>query len=156
MRTTDVDLPADLGPRPEAPPLPPDHGPPKGLPDGYLHAIEWRFVAGHFSESGPAAVWSRLRVPIVAGEEPTGIQRLLAVADSGNGLSSVLSWDGWLFINTDLTVHLHRVPTGEWIYLDAKSTVDPSGVGLAETELYDARGRVGRGAQSLLVGPRQV
>jgi acyl-CoA thioesterase len=157
MRTASLELPPPVGAPAPAPALPADPSSDDGLPgSGYLRAVEWRFVTGHLTESGPAQVWTRLRVPVVAGEEPTGTQRLLTVADSGNGLSSVLSWTDWWFINTDLTVHLHRVPTGEWIYLDARSTLDPSGVGLAETELSDAGGRVGRGAQSLMVGPRNL
>ncbi len=95
-----------------------------------------------------------MRFPLVAGEEPTPTQRLVVVADSGNGLSSLLSFERWWYINTDLSIHLHRLPRGEWICVDARSTLDPSGVGLAETELFDVDGRVGRGAQSLLVGPR--
>ena len=42
-------------------------------------------------------------------------------------------------------MHLHRIPVGEWIYMDSRSTLDTAGVGLAETELYDEKGRVGRG-----------
>ncbi len=140
---------------PTAPPIPGDRTPwvsPSG--SGYLSSVEFVFVGGSFAEPGPAQVWTRLRVPLVEGEDPSPLQRLMAVADSGNGLSSVLPWQGWWFINTELSVHLHRVPTGEWIYVDAHSTVDPTGVGLAETELYDEKGRVGRGAQALMVGPR--
>ncbi|HEX3649428.1 MAG TPA: thioesterase family protein, partial [Pseudonocardiaceae bacterium] len=60
----------------------------------------------------------------------------------------------WLFINTELTVHLWRVPGGEWIGLDATSVLGPTGVGLATSTLHDAAGPVGRGAQALLVRPR--
>ena len=81
-------------------------------------------------------------------------QQLVTVADSGNGLSSMLSFNEWWFINTDLSVHLHREPVGEWVCVDAKSTLECTGIGLAETTLYDQRGRLGRGAQSLMVGPR--
>ena len=45
-------------------------------------------------------------MPLVAGEEPTGLQRVLAVADSANGVSAVLPLGDWLFINPELTVHL--------------------------------------------------
>ena len=39
-----------------------------------------------FLEPGPAVVWMRSRVPVVvAGEELTPLQRVLVVADSGNG-----------------------------------------------------------------------
>jgi hypothetical protein len=121
---------------------------------GYLDAIEWRFAEGHFERPGPATAWARQRVPLVPGEEPSGVQRLMALADSGNGLSQMLDVTRWWFINMELTVHLHREPTGEWLCLRASSTLGETGVGLAETELYDDTGRVGRGAQALLVGPR--
>ncbi len=124
---------------------------------GYLQAVEWRFVTGEsFQQPGPGTAWTRLRHPLVAGEEPTGLQRVLAVADSGNGLSGELDIDRWLFINPELTVHLHREAVGEWVCLDATTTVSPGGVGLATSVLSDADGPVGVGAQSLLVAPRPV
>ena len=123
-------------------------------PGGFLTAVEWRFVDGQFEKPGPATVWSRLRVPVVAGEAPTGLQRAAAVADCGNGLSSLLDPERWWFINTELTVHVARQPTGEWIRVAAHCLLDGGGAGLAETELADRAGRFGRGAQALMVGPR--
>jgi acyl-CoA thioesterase len=79
---------------------------------------------------------------------------VLAVADSGNGVSSALDFSAWAFVNTDLTVHLHRMPAGEWVCLDAATAVEPYGVGLAESRLLDRDGPLGRGAQALFVGPR--
>jgi hypothetical protein len=98
----------------------------------------------------------RLCQPVVAGEEPTQTQRAVAVADFGNGVSSILSWDQYLFINPELTVHLARPPEGEWVCLDARTIIPPgAGVGLAESALYDERGRIGRALQALLVDKRQ-
>jgi hypothetical protein len=91
----------------------------------------------------------------VADEAPTGLQRVLAVADSGNGISAVMPWDEWLFINPELTVHLRREARGEWVCLDAATAVTPGGTGLARSTLSDAEGVVGHGAQSLLVTPRR-
>lgn len=155
IRTAAIELPP-MPPAAIAPPVPDSEATfrnPEWL-HGYLGALDFHFVHGHFEVPGPAAVWTRLRYPLVAGEEPTPTQRLMATADSGNGLSSQFNFHEWWFINTELTVHLVRPPVGEWVYVDARSTLDRSGVGLAETELYDANGRVGRGAQSLMVGPR--
>ena len=42
---------------------------------------------------------------------------------SRNGLSWILPFEDWLFVNTELTVHLHREPVGEWIGLDAQTNV---------------------------------
>jgi hypothetical protein len=99
-------------------------------------------------------MWVRQRIALVAGEQPSGLQRLMAVADSGNGVSNRLDVREWLFINTELTVHVWRVPVGEWIGLDADTTIGPNGVGAALSVLHDQSGPVARGAQALLVRPR--
>jgi Acyl-CoA thioesterase C-terminal domain/Acyl-CoA thioesterase N-terminal domain len=149
----DPDLPAtgDLVPPPlsagEVLPVP-------GYVEGYSAAMEWRLAGGNTAGPGPAAVWSRQRIPLVAGEEPSPVQRAAAVADSGNGVSWELDVGAWTFVNVDLTVHLVRPPEGEWICLDARTQLDPGGVGLASSSLYDHRGLLGRGAQALLVARR--
>jgi hypothetical protein len=121
---------------------------------GYSASIEWRFVEGGFAQGGPASVWGRLRVPVVAGEDATPLQRVAAFADSGNGLSGLLDMRRWWFINTELTLHVFRLPEGDWVHLFAATSLDPAGIGLATTVLSDRRGRFGDGAQALLVGPR--
>jgi hypothetical protein len=122
--------------------------------DGYLSALDWRFARGHFTERGPAAAWTRLRVSIVPDEPPSPLHRVLAVADSGNGISSELNLTKWHFINPELTVHLHREAVGEWICLDAMTSISTGGVGLATSVLSDLEGPLGVGAQSLLVARR--
>jgi hypothetical protein len=116
--------------------------------------VEHRFVRGSFLQAGPATDWIRLAVPVVAGEATTPLQRVLGAADFGNGISRVARFEELLFINPDLTVHLHRLPVGEWVCLDAASVLQPHGVGLAQSELWDAEGRLGRSLQSLLVEGR--
>ena len=141
---------------PPAAPRPAEATPPPATLDGfgYGKAVELRFAAGGWNQAGPATVWTRLRVPLLPDEEPTGLQRVLAVADSGNGVSAVLPLDRWLFINPELTVHLRREPRGEWICLDAATTITEGGAGLARSVLSDDDGIVAEGAQSLLVAPR--
>jgi hypothetical protein len=111
--------------------------------------MEYRFTSGAFMEAGPATVWMRMDVPLLLGEEPTPLQRVLAAADSGNGVSASLDWKRFLFINVDLTVHLHRMPEGEWVCLDAVTLPEPNGVGMADTRLLDERGPIGRATQTL-------
>jgi hypothetical protein len=96
----------------------------------------------------------RMGCQLVAGEEPTPLQRTLVAADVGNGISAVLDWRRHLFINVDLTVHLERLPEGEWVCVDAATIPQPTGVGTAESVLYDERGRIGRAAQALLIANR--
>jgi hypothetical protein len=122
--------------------------------DGFLSAMEWRAVRGSFREPGPATVWARMRYPLIPDEEPSPLERVLIVADNGNGISWELDMKRWHFINPELTVHLHREAVGEWICLDAQTAVSPGGAGLASSVLSDFGGPVGIGAQSLLVAPR--
>ena len=123
---------------------------------GYHTAMEVRFTAGAFLTPGPATAWFRMRVPLVEGEPPSPLSRVLVAADSGNGISNVLDWQRHLFINADLTVHLLRYPAGEWVCLDARTFIDGVGIGMTDTGLYDAEGTIGRAAQSLFVNARQA
>ncbi len=142
----------------DAPLAPPASGRPMGRPDGwgagYLDVMEWRALSGALGEPGPACVWARQTVPLVADETPSGLQRLFVVADSGNGVSNRLDPRKWLFINSELSVHVYREPDGEWIGLDAATAIGADGVGVATSVLHDVSGPVGRGAQALLVRPQ--
>jgi hypothetical protein len=101
-----------------------------GLADvGWHRSIEARFLEGAWNEPGAASAWFRLRVPVVAGREPTPVERVLAVADAGNGISAPLEFTRYLFVNCDLTVSLHRLPVGEWVHLAAETRVEPRGGG---------------------------
>lgn len=127
---------------------------PQGWGRGYLQAMEWRWVSGGFNQIGPATVWGRMLHLLVPDEEPSPLSRVLIVADSGNGVSAELDMTRFYFINPELTVHLHRPAVGEWVCLDAATTVSDGGTGLATSVLSDLDGPLGVGAQSLLVAPR--
>ena len=116
--------------------------------------MEYRFLSGAFLEPGPATAWMRMRQPLVAGEQPTQLQRVLTAADTGNGISATLDFNRFVFINVDLTVHLQRMPVGEWICLDAVTIPEREGVGISDTALYDERGPIGRADQTLLIAER--
>ncbi|MGH2982124.1 MAG: thioesterase family protein [Solirubrobacterales bacterium] len=156
LRTGPVDLP-------ELPATTPPPGPqlaeegdfvPTGQSVGYHTAMEYRFLEGAFLEPGPAKVWMRMRQPLVGGEQPSALQRVLVAADSGNGVSATLDWRRFWFINVDLSVHLERLPDGEWVCLDAVTLPQANGVGVADTLLLDGKGRIGRALQTLLVRKR--
>lgn len=120
----------------------------------HSHATEHRAVRGSWTEPGPIVDWIRLRCSVLPGETPSPIERVAAAADFGNGVSWVLPFDAWTFINPDLTISLHRLPVGEWVCLDAVTLPGPDGIGIAESALHDERGRIGRAVQSLLLERR--
>ncbi len=156
----EVPVPGGLEPRRRPDPPPPEELEqadayfPTGRDVGYHTAMEYRFARGSFVESGPGIVWMRMLHPLVAGEEPTPLQRVLTVADSGNGISATLDYERFIFINVDLSVHLSRMPEGEWVCLDSVTVPEPTGVGLTDTVLSDERGPIGIAAQTLLVAER--
>lgn len=121
---------------------------------GYLAAVEWLSLSGGIFTPGDAQVWARPRVSVVEGSEPSPLERLFSVVDSASGVSSRVDIRKWYAINTDLTVHLHRQPAGEWVGLDARTAIGPDGAGLATSVVHDLRGPVGATAQALFVRER--
>lgn len=153
-------FPNAAGPRPDDEPLTHTHldGEPHERPSswsgGYLEAVDWRWIKGAVSEPGPGLVWMRPRVDLVDGEPMTPVQRLMACVDSASGVSAELDITEWGFLNTELTVHVLRPPVGEWVCLDAETTLGRGSVGVATSAVYDEEGLVARSAQALLVARR--
>ncbi|ANZ42091.1 TesB-like acyl-CoA thioesterase 5 [Lentzea guizhouensis] len=137
---------------------PPSAAVPMEVPDhwdgGYLSAVEWLSLSGGIFTPGDAQVWARPLVDVVEGFPLTPLERLFAIVDSSSGVSSRVDIRKWYAINTDLTVHLHRQPVGEWVGLDARTTIGPDGVGVATSTVHDVQGPVGSTAQALFVRER--
>jgi len=160
QREAELALPQGLPghPLPRAP-QPPESSPPAKFPFGqksigYPDLVECRVANGVFFR-GPCAIWFRLRRPLLEGEAPEPIERVAVAADSGNGISSILDFRRYLFLNSDLTINLLRRAEGEWICIEARTLVGPASNGLAEARIYDAQGLIGRSTQSLTLRPRE-
>jgi hypothetical protein len=149
-RTPHVEHPPLL-PSVEPRPAPEDAPPFETWEFPYAAALAWRVAAGDPDEPGPAAAWATPRIPLVAGETPSGLAAVCLVADSGSGISRELSWYDWSFANVDLTVHLVREPVGPWLLLDARSHLQPDGHGTTESTVSDGLGVVARATQALVV-----
>jgi hypothetical protein len=123
-----------------------------GRPTFLTEGMEISFVEGRFRAIGPGTAWFRLRGPIVAGEPTLPSDRVAAAADFGNGIATILSWEEHTFINPDLSIFIERDPDDEWVALRSRMRVSEGSVAIAESELWDRRGRLGRAVQTLLVG----
>jgi hypothetical protein len=159
LRRGHVELPADVGAAHRGGGGP-DDGQPGRFPldDGHAEgfhrtAMDIRFIDGDYG-IGPARAWFRLRIPLVDDVPASPLARAIAAADFGNGISRVVDFEDYLFVNTDLTVHLHREPAAEWVLVDARTRLEPHGAGLAHSILSDERGQLGLAAQSLFVASR--
>ncbi len=152
-----IDLPLEAAGPPETLAPPDTVSPVRLVPvawENFGDALDTRPLIGGLTEPGPSVAWIRLLVPVVLGEDPTPLQRVLVAADCGNGISSMVDIHRYLFINPDLTVYQHRPADGDWIGLDANTRLETQGSGLAEAVLFDGRGRFGRSLQSLYVDER--
>lgn len=118
----------------------------------YVHSVDWRWLTQP-GTAGPGESWIKPVVDLVKGETLTPLERLFTVADDANGIGTKLDVTEWTFLNTDLVVHVHRIPDGEWIGIRAETSYGPDGVGTTFGTLFDERGAVGGIQQSVLVRP---
>ncbi|MGY1609867.1 thioesterase family protein [Geodermatophilus sp. SYSU D00700] len=120
----------------------------------YHRSLEWREAGGSIRGTGPAATWTRPLCALVDGEPITPLQHLLVMTDAASGISAALDWSQATFANVDLVVALFRQPAGQWLAMDAVTTLGPTGIGQCAADLYDTEGQVGRSVASLFVEPR--
>jgi Thioesterase-like superfamily len=121
---------------------------------GYGESMEWRYAPGSADGPGPAAVWARAKIPLIAGEPIEPLDRALLLVDSANGISGELPMGEFLFVPPSLTVALERYPRGDWVLLEARTTLTDDGLGLCTSRLADDDGYFGSGTQALLVEKR--
>jgi hypothetical protein len=118
---------------------------------GFWSATEVRIATGDWERAGPGSAWLRLHVPVVAGEEPSAMQRVVAAADFASGVGNPVRMADAGTINAELSVHVHRPAIGAWIGLDARAWAHGEGGGLSEAVLHDCEGPIGRSAQALVL-----
>jgi acyl-CoA thioesterase len=116
----------------------------------HSHAVEFRAIEGSLTEKGVATVWTRIKVPVVAGAAVTPAQRAALAADFANGVSHKLD-DDWVYMNSDLTVGISRYPEDEWVALSADAHFHDRGRGLTHADLWDRKGWIGQSSQTLFV-----
>jgi hypothetical protein len=125
------------------------------FPPGFHWSIEVRMAS---DEHGPAA-WITTPLDLLPGQPMTPLQRCAAVADLTFGLSGrsllrqrIVDVDAWRvpMINTDTTIYWERPPVGSWFGFRHALLTDHEGIGLAEVDLADTEGRLGRSLQAML------
>jgi Thioesterase-like superfamily len=146
----------------EAPPSGPDglateslmrgFGGPPNVRSGFHVRVETRWVP---REPGkPLAIWFRMPLPLVEGEEPTALQRAVQLSDFANAVASIAQRDRAAapvpFINVDATLYFTRRPSGEWFCLQERGVAIERGISVASCALYDERGLCGHVTQGRL------
>ncbi|MFD1611141.1 thioesterase family protein [Sphingomonas tabacisoli] len=158
VRTVDQPLPGEVRMPPLTEAMPEQvAGVGMGIPastENFGANFEIRRIQGGFSEPGPGKVWFRQHRALISGQPLSPAMRAVAVADFSNGISALLPFAEWTFINGDLTVSLAREPVGEWIYSEAETWAAPDGIGSATARLADRHGFFGQAIQSLVLERR--
>ena len=116
----------------------------------FAEAVEMRYPSGEDHRPGPTTAWMRT-VPLLPDEDVSPFARICPLADCGNAISRNAEPDAFSFMNTDLTLVLHREPIGEWFGTQSVSRWEPDGFGMSDSLLFDDRGPVGRALQTLIV-----
>jgi len=137
---------------------------PKMYRDSIPKGFHWSFeVRMGTDQHGPAA-WITTPLDLLSGSPMTPLQRCAAVADLTFGLSGrsllrqrIVDVDAWRvpMINTDTTIYWERPPVGSWFGFRHALLTDHEGIGLAEVDLADAEGRLGRSLQAMLANSRR-
>ena len=144
----------------EPAPLGPEHGAHEDITDTidyvafHSDAVEHRYLTLTNPLGGEVFDWIRMSVPLLPDRPLTPLQRVVGVADFANGISHVLPFETYLFINADLTIHMFQPLNGEWVGMASRSHHGSHGVGMSDTALFDTGGRIGRSEQSLLLEAR--
>jgi len=120
----------------------------------YIEALEWRFARGGFDALGPATVWTRPRIPLLENQEMDGLDALVLMIDSANGISAELDFKKWTYVPVDLTVGIFRQPEGPWMGMDARTVIGNDGNGQTTTVAFDSKGTVGHSLHTLFIRPR--
>lgn len=103
---------------------------------------------------GRGARWVRFPYPVVRGEPLGALAAAAMIADFGAGISAMLPYRGWTFANLDVSIHLTRLPRGDWLLIDAATESSGNGIGCARGRLGDADGMFGTSYQTVFLDRR--
>ncbi len=117
------------------------------MPPGLHTTIVLRPIS-QLTESGRGTAWLSLPVPVVDGCATTPFMRAALTADFSNGVGQMRLGSGVGTINADITLQIFRLPQGEWIGLDATTYMQPDGIAMVVTDMYDQTGLCGHVTQT--------
>jgi hypothetical protein len=92
---------------------------------------------------------------LIEGEPMTPFVRVALAADFASPFAN--SGDkGLAWINTDITLYLHRMPATEWIGFEVKNHGATDGVAIGECWLHDEQGPIGTSTVAALAQSRKM
>lgn len=101
-----------------------------------------RPIVGAMGALGPRRLWMSEVRELVEGTPLTPFVRVAVAADFASPFANAGD-QGLGFINSDVTLYLHRLPATEWIGFEVVNHHSTDGIAIGECWLYDERGAIG-------------
>jgi acyl-Coa thioesterase superfamily protein/acyl-CoA thioesterase superfamily protein len=136
-------------------PLPADIAPPTDGRSGMGGMWATRRIAGDFGTVGQKKIWMSEVRELVDGRALTPFVRVAVSADFASPFANAGD-AGLEFINSDVTVYMHREPTTEWIGYEVVNHGATDGVAIGECFLYDEAGPIGSASCAALAQRRMA
>jgi hypothetical protein len=130
-------------------PAPADIAPPAGGMGELGGMWTTRPITGEFRSLGPRRLWMSEVRELVGGEALTPFVRAALAADFASPYANAGD-QGLAWINSDITLYLHRLPTTEWIGVEVTNHQATDGVAIAECWLHDEAGLIGSSSVAAL------
>src|ERR1700731_568169 len=101
-----------------------------------------RPITGAMGTLGPRRLWISEVRDLVEGTPLTPFVRVAVAADFASPFANAGD-KGLGYINSDVTLYLHRLPVKEWIGFEVVTPHPPTGAATGEFFLYDQQGPIG-------------
>ncbi len=141
----DVPRPEEMAPQPR----------PSIVSSDWEPMWDMRSIGPQWNTAVQKRAWIREVRSLIEGEELTPFQRVALAADYTSPQANS-GTAGLGYINTDITVYIHRLPIGEWLGFETLAHHGAAGVGVGECMLYDEQGAIGRSITAALAQRRRV
>jgi hypothetical protein len=121
---------------------PPPHDLPRQAGERVLRLWDHRPIAGAMGTAAPKRVWMGEIRDLIEGEAATPFARAALAADFASPFANAGD-QGLRYINSDVTLYLHRVPATPWVGLEVVGHQATDGVAIGECWLHDELGPIG-------------
>jgi hypothetical protein len=112
-----------------------------------------RPISGAMGALGPRRLWMAEVRPLIGGEPWTPFARAAVSCDFASPFANA-GEQGLAYINSDVTLYLHRLPVTEWIGYEVVNHGAADGVAVGECWVHDEQGPIGSATVAALAQRR--
>lgn len=114
-----------------------------------------RPIVGNMGSFGQKRMWMSEQRNLVDDIALSPWNQVALLADFANPFAN--SGEGGLgYINSDVTLYLHRLPVGDWLGMEVVNHQATDGVAIAECTIYDLQGAIGSSSVTGLAQKRRA